>query len=127
MIFEADIKKTIDKEVKIIEHTQLKALEIANAAIISSGTATLQSAIMGVPAVVVYKMNTISWLITKFFVNVKFASMANIIMGKEIYKEHLQNNATKEQIVTSISKIFTDNLYKKDVEKFIKFLSSHIH
>ena len=45
----SDLKliKSIDKEVKIIEHDQLKALEIANAAIISSGTATLQSAIMG--------------------------------------------------------------------------------
>ena len=121
-----ELKKSIDKDVKIIEHDQLKALEIANAAIISSGTATLQSAIMGVPAVVVYKMNTISWLITKFFVNVKFASMANIIMNKEIYKEHLQNNATKEQIVASISKIFTDNLYKENLISEIKQINESV-
>ncbi len=65
-------------------------------------------------------------VITKFFVNVKFASMANIIMGKEIYKEHLQNNATKEQIVASISKIFTDNLYKENLISEIKQINESV-
>lgn len=116
----------INEQVIIIDENQLKALEIASAAIISSGTATLQAAIMGIPAVVVYKMNFISWLITKTFVNIKFASMANIIMDKEIYPEHLQHNATKRNIVRSVSKILIDKTFKEKVVNAIKKIKNKI-
>lgn len=113
----SDIKliKKIDKNIIIIDDTPLKALEIATAAIISSGTATLQSAIMNTPSVVVYKMNKVSWWLTKKLVKVKFASMANIIANKLIFPELLQNKAKPDKIANQILKIITNKNFRNDV------------
>tara|TARA_Y100000768_G_scaffold57831_1_gene38846 strand:- start:2473 stop:3579 length:1107 start_codon:yes stop_codon:yes gene_type:complete len=116
----------INNEIIVVQDNPLKALEISNAAIISSGTATLQSAIMETPAVVVYKMNWFSWLITKLLVKVKFASMANIIMNEELYSEYLQHKATKFNIVNGTLKILNDKAYYDLLMNKIKILKQKI-
>ena len=116
----------INNEIILVQDNPLKALEISNAAIISSGTATLQSAIMETPAVVVYKMNWFSWLITKLLVKVKFASMANIIMNEELYAEYLQHKATKFNIVNGTLKILNDKAHYDLLMNKIKILKQKI-
>ena len=123
---ELKFKGQINNEIIVVQDNPLKALEISNAAIISSGTATLQSAIMETPAVVVYKMNWFSWLITKLLVKVKFASMANIIMNEELYSEYLQHKATKFNIVNGTLKILNDKTYYDLLMNKIKILKQKI-
>ena len=123
---ELKLNSQINDEIIIVQDNPLKALEISNAAIISSGTATLQSAIMETPAVVVYKMNWFSWLITKLLVKIKFASMANIIMNEELYTEYLQHKATKLNIVNGVLKILNDKAYYDLLMNKIKMLKQKI-
>lgn len=64
----------------------------------ASGTVTLEAAIFGIPMVIIYKMSPITYFLAKTFVRVKYAGLANIIAGREIVPELIQNNATPEKI-----------------------------
>jgi len=79
-------------------HNPQLSLEIADVAIIASGTSTLEAAVFGTPGVIVYKLSPISWWLSKLFVKVKFAGMVNLIANKEIMPELLQNDANPEKI-----------------------------
>ena len=59
-------------------------LEVADVAIIASGTSTLEATLFGTPGVIVYKMSTISWLISKTIVKVERAGMGNLIANREV-------------------------------------------
>jgi len=120
------LKQKVDQRITIINDEPLKALEVATAAIVSSGTATLQAAIMNTPAVVVYKMNKISWWLTKKLVQVNFASMANIIAEKLVFPELLQNDATENNISTQIIKIINEPEYRKKIMEEIKIIQEKV-
>jgi len=120
----SDLKLTqkINTNITVVDDMPLKALEIATSAIISSGTATLQSAIMNTPAVVVYKMNKISWWLTKKLVKVKFASMSNIIADKLIFPELLQSNAKPDKIANQIIKIINNKNFRSSMMSELKII-----
>ena len=86
----------------------------SRAAIVSSGTATLETAILNVPQVVVYQM-TPNWLFKylKFFLTTKWVSLVNIILGREAVTELIQSDFTKKKIVLELEKIFNDPVNEK--------------
>lgn len=90
-----------DKTYEILIHSR--------AAIVSSGTATLETAILNVPQVVVYQM-TPNWLFKylKFFLTTKWVSLVNIILGREAVTELIQSDFTKNKIVLELEKILND-------------------
>jgi len=101
-----------DLNVKVIFNQTYDLLKHAHAAIVTSGTATLETALFNIPQVVVYKMIQFQYDIGKFFIKVRFFSLVNIIMDKEIVKELLQNDlATK--IKDELDRILTDENYRK--------------
>ncbi len=120
------ITQNINHNIKIIQEQPLKALEIANAAIVASGTATLQSAILNTPAIVVYKMNLISWLLTKKIVKVNYASMANIIAKEEVFPEYLQSNANINNLYQATYNLLIDKVYIKKISEKIKLINHKI-
>lgn len=120
------INQEVNNDIIIVKDYPLKALEIANAAIIASGTATLQSAIMSTPAVVVYKMNILSWWMTKLLVKIKYASMANIIANKMVFKEFLQKKATVNNVKKEIEKILLDEQYNKQIMYDLNLINKKI-
>ena len=120
------LKQKIDKQITVINDTPLKALEIATAAIVSSGTATLQSAIMNTPAVVVYKMNFISWWLTQKLVQVKFASMTNIIAEKLVFPELLQNDANVNNISNQMIEMINNTNYRTKLMNQIKLIQQKV-
>ncbi len=71
-------------------HAFLASCEMAVAA---SGTAVLETALLGVPTMVAYKVKPFSYMLGKFFVHVKYVSLPNLILGKELFPELLQNDA----------------------------------
>ena len=79
------------------DHPQ-KALECADLALVASGTATIESAVFGTPMIIIYKMATLSWWLSKLLVKSDYAGMVNIISGKKIIPEFLQNQARVESI-----------------------------
>jgi len=83
------------------------AFAAAAAALTKSGTSTLELALAGVPMVVTYRANPITiWMVRRFAL-VKYASLLNLLMGREIVPELLQDNATPEKLAAALEKILT--------------------
>lgn len=86
----------------------------SDAAIISSGTASLEAAIIGVPQVVCYGASEISYQIAKRLVKgVKYISLANLILDKQIFKELIQHDCTPEIISVELDRILTSRSYSE--------------
>jgi lipid-A-disaccharide synthase len=92
-------------------------LSICDLALIKSGTATLEAAIMGVPMVVAYRMSPLSFRIAKLVVKVSNVSLVNLIAGKEIVPELLQDDATPERLVERASMILDDESCRNEMIK----------
>nr|WP_299337948.1 lipid-A-disaccharide synthase [Allomuricauda sp.] len=80
-------------------------LSHAHAALVTSGTATLETALFQVPQVVCYKGNWISYQIAKRIITLDFISLVNLIMDKEVVKELIQNELNAENLKKELSKI----------------------
>ena len=72
---------------------------------VTSGTATLETALFGVPEVVCYKGSTISYQIAKRVIKVKYISLVNLIMDRLVVKELIQNDLTVENLQARITRI----------------------
>tara|TARA_Y100000590_G_scaffold468975_1_gene654200 strand:+ start:7778 stop:8908 length:1131 start_codon:yes stop_codon:yes gene_type:complete len=107
---------TIPNWVKVENKYPQKALECADFSLVASGSATLEAAIFGTPMVIVYKMSSLSWILSKLLVKTKYAGMVNIIAGKKIVPEYLQKKAT----IKSISKECLNIINNKDIYKKMK-------
>ena len=75
---------------------------------VTSGTATLETALFGVPEVVCYKGSPISYQIAKRLIKVKYICLVNLIMDKEVVKELIQDDLTVENLTVELKKILTD-------------------
>jgi len=91
----------------------IHVLAASDMAVIASGTATLQAAFLEVPMVVIYKLSTFSYLLGRFFINVKHISLVNILSGGEIVPELLQQKANPEDIIKKLKKIMFDVAYRE--------------
>lgn len=81
-----------DRNVSFVNNRTYDLLSVSSAALVASGTATLETALFKVPQVVCYKGNTISYQIAKRIITLKFISLVNLIMDKEVVKELIQND-----------------------------------
>jgi lipid-A-disaccharide synthase len=89
----------------------------ARAACVTSGTATLETALFGVPEVICYKGSSISYQIAKRLIKVKYISLVNLIMDKPVVKELIQEEMTVQNIVAELSKLIFDNEIRSRIEK----------
>ncbi len=80
----------------------------SKAALVTSGTATLETALFGVPEVVCYKGSFISYQIGKRLVKVKYISLVNLIMDKPVVRELVQNDMTAENLKKELQQLLTD-------------------
>jgi lipid-A-disaccharide synthase len=86
-------------------------LKNARAAIVTSGTATLETALLNIPEVVVYKTSPVTFFVGNFFVKIKFFSLVNLILDKEAVKELLQDNLAGD-IKSELDKLLFDEEYR---------------
>lgn len=102
-------------------------LSQAEAALVTSGTATLETALFGVPEVVCYKGSYISYQIGKRLVKVKYISLVNLIMDKLVVKELIQQDMTAENLRAELQELLTNENRKvrlqKDYAKLKQILS----
>jgi lipid-A-disaccharide synthase len=83
-------------------------LSHSKAALVTSGTATLETALFGVPEVVCYKGSNISYQIARRVVKIKYISLVNLIMDKEVVKELIQDDLTVKNIEAELNKLLND-------------------
>lgn len=91
--------------VKFINNKTYDLLSISHAALVASGTATLEAALFKVPQVVCYKGSNISYQIAKRIITLNYISLVNLIMDKEVVKELIQNDFTKQNLKTELQRI----------------------
>jgi lipid-A-disaccharide synthase len=101
--------------VTLIKNSTYDLLSIADAALVTSGTATLETALFKVPEVVCYKTSKFSYQIAKRLVKIKFISLVNLIMDKEIVKEIIQENLTEQHLTTALRNITENESHRKEV------------
>jgi len=102
----------LHKKIPIVTGKTYDLLANAAAAIVVSGTATLETALIGTPQVVVYKTGSLTYSIGIHIVKVRFFSLPNIIMEKEIVRELLQFNLVKD-IVSEVDRILNNTEYRQ--------------
>ncbi|MEO7213956.1 lipid-A-disaccharide synthase [Mucilaginibacter sp.] len=91
--------------IPVVFNATYDLLSNAEAAIVASGTATLETALLNVPQVVVYKGNAITIGIAKMLVKIKFISLVNLIMDKEVVKELIQQDCDFHTISNEVDKL----------------------
>ena len=92
-------------QVGYVSNQTYALLNYAHAALVTSGTATLETALFNVPQVVCYKGNWISYQIAKRIITLDFISLVNLIMDKEVVKELIQNDLNTNNLKIELSKI----------------------
>lgn len=93
------------RRVKLVSNQAYTLLRQAEAALVTSGTATLETALIGVPQVVCYRGSRLSYLIARRLVNVEFIALANLIAGKEVVKELIQSEFNPKNLEKELGKI----------------------
>jgi lipid-A-disaccharide synthase len=80
----------------------------ARAACVTSGTATLETALFGVPEVICYKGSKVSYEIAKRLIKVKYISLVNLIMNRPVVKELIQDEMNVKNIVSELKRLISD-------------------
>ncbi len=93
------------RDIALVQNKTYDLLQYAEAAMVTSGTATLETALFGVPQVVCYKGNPLSFEIAKRVVKVPYISLVNLVMGREVVTELIQYRFTAENLKTELNRI----------------------
>lgn len=107
-----------NKNIRFVSNKTYDLLSHAKAALVTSGTATLETALFKVPEVVCYKGNWISYQIAKRIITLKYISLVNLIMDKEVVTELIQNAFNTKNIKTELKKLLEENYRKKLLEEY---------
>jgi lipid-A-disaccharide synthase len=99
--------------VKIItvKNQPYDVIQCCDAVMTTSGTATLEIALLTVPMVIAYKLSPLTFILGRWLVNTRFIGLPNIIAGKGIVKEFIQHEATSENLAAEVNRILTDKVY----------------
>ncbi|RAR50278.1 lipid-A-disaccharide synthase [Flavobacterium lacus] len=107
-----------NKAVHFISNKTYDLLSVAHAALVTSGTATLETALFKVPEVVCYKGNWISYQIARRIITLKYISLVNLIMDEEVVTELIQSECNSTRIKTELTKILDEKNRQKLIEKY---------
>jgi lipid-A-disaccharide synthase len=112
--------------VSLIPEDTYNLLLHSRAAIVTSGTATLETALFRVPQTVIYKASKSTYRIVKLMIKVKFISLVNLIADKEVIKELIQDDANVNSISMELQQLLADGKYRQEMldnyDQIIKML-----
>jgi lipid-A-disaccharide synthase len=103
--------------VKIIENQTYAILRESRVALVTSGTATLETALFRVPQVVCYKANSLSVFIARKLIKVPYISLVNLIMDRKIVEELIQDDLNLDSIIKELEKILPDGQFRQNMLK----------
>lgn len=104
------------KELTLISGHAKEILGIVDAAVVASGTATVEAALSRVPFCIVYKVSTFTYLVGKLLIKgVKFIGMPNLIYGNLLLKEFIQKECNSKNIQQELNKLLYENNYREKI------------
>ena len=109
----------VKPQIVVGETEKRAAFRIAHAALAKSGTVTLELALAGIPMVTAYRVSAIEAFILRRAVKVSSVILANLVIGKEVIPEFLQEDCTPEKLAPALSEVLTDSpLRRQQVDAF---------
>jgi lipid-A-disaccharide synthase len=96
------------RSIRVVSNETYNAIRYSRAAIVASGTATLETALLGTPEVIVYRISQATWFLGKFLLRVRLFGIVNIILGEEVVPELFQDKFTPEAVSTMTLKLMDD-------------------
>ncbi|MRR18686.1 lipid-A-disaccharide synthase [bacterium] len=114
------------KPVRVINGRTYDLLSVAEAALVTSGTATLEAALFDVPQVVCYKTSSLTYSLAKRFIKVRFLALVNLIMDREVVRELIQDELNQVSLHTELLQIlvtgYRHDIIKKDYQQLRRIL-----
>jgi len=104
-----------DRDVAFVSGQTYALLGHAQAALVTSGTATLEAALMGVPQVVCYRGNPLSYLLARQLVHVRFISLVNLVCEKRVVPELIQDDFSPERLSNALGSMLKDNRIREEI------------
>ena len=104
---------------KLLEHSY-DAVNASQICMVASGTATLETAILLKPMVIVYKTSFLTWILAKLLIKIPYIGLVNVVAGKKIVAECVQFDATPKKISEEIKSIYTNEIKIADIKAELK-------
>ena len=111
-----------DPAVQVIEGETENVLANADIALVASGTATVEAALLGTPMVVFYRVTTPSWIVGKMMVNVPFYSMVNLLAQRRIVPELIQSDCTGERLATEARRLLESEQARQQMKRDLELV-----
>ena len=102
-----------DAPVTLVQDRSYAARAYANAALVASGTATLETALLGTPFAIIYKLNFLTYQIAKRIVKVPHFGLANVVAGREVAPELLQGEVQAERLGRELSRLLDPEVARR--------------
>ncbi len=102
---------------QIVSENKFDYIKASHAAVVVSGTATLETALCGTPAVVVYRTSPLTYIIAKRLVKIDTIALANLVAGEKVFPELIQNRATAENISAKTAEILDNQKHADDIRE----------
>lgn len=129
VLLEGDnVKINSDVDVIKIRQNQYEAIGVADAAVVCSGTATLETAMLKCPMVVCYKLSFPTWILAQMLSKVKYLSLANLIAEDRIVDEYLQNQMSAKNLADGVDSLLKNenrNIVVKKYNRLIEKLKTN--
>jgi lipid-A-disaccharide synthase len=110
-----------------LTHNARATLMHARAAVVASGTATVEAALSGTPFVVVYRLAPLTWLLGRKLVKLDTFAMPNLIAGKKVVPELIQKDVTAQNVVRELNAIIPDGPIRRQMEADLKMVQQRLH
>ncbi len=118
--------KSVQNDVQVVHGETYELMYNSEAALVTSGTATLETALFKVPEVVCYKGSQVSYSIAKRLVKVKYISLVNLIMDREVVKELIQKECNPNKIREELERLLHNEEYKNQLLSDYKTLEEKL-
>jgi lipid-A-disaccharide synthase len=112
--------------VRAVTHATYDALEHSDVAVVASGTATVEAALLKCPMVVVYRVAPLTAFLARFMIDVPFYSMVNLLAGKPVVKELIQRDFTEQAVADEVDRLLDDPETRSKMVDELGVIRSHL-
>jgi len=119
-VFHGIIEKHTTLPFLILHKQAYDGINASDFCIVASGTATLETAILQKPMVIMYKTSFLTWLIAKIFVKIPYIGLVNVVAGKKIVPECVQFNCTPQKVADEIRAMMTNETKIAEIKQELK-------
>jgi len=121
-----DLIGPFESKPKIVENLTYDLMKYSDLLLVTSGTATLESAILETPLIILYKTHFLTWLIGKNLVKLPNIGLVNILAGKRIVPEYLQKDVQPEKIASQMEEILENREKHKKIKEDLKMVKQKL-